>query len=201
MTGRWETGDVIAWRSMPFRRIGYVLPAVIVRDEPGAVAIWQPHGTLCKRRKGPLSDPGLADAYTDRWWDGPDTVRLHVVGSAYSVIRSWDPEAREFHGWYINLEAPWTRTGVGFDSEDYVLDIVVEDDLSTWSWKDEAEYQRARTTGRISNGTDLMIQKTAHEAVTGLGRRQWPFTTDWSRWQPSPDWDVPHLPKGWDRVP
>jgi hypothetical protein len=39
----------------------------------------------------------------------------------------------------VNLEQPWTRTALGFDSRDDVLDVTVTDNLSQCKLKDEDE--------------------------------------------------------------
>jgi hypothetical protein len=48
--------------------------------------------------------------------DRPPEVRLHSVDACNSVIRTWLVEEERFGGWYVNLEQPWTRIVVGFDS-------------------------------------------------------------------------------------
>lgn len=88
--------------------------------------------------------PGGWDGnHVDTVWPGPGVVRLHLVGSNFSVIRAWSVESAEFQRWYVNLEASWARTELGFDSCDHILDIEVADDLSSWRWKDEDEFDRS----------------------------------------------------------
>ena len=41
--------------------------------------------------------------------------------------------------WYVNLEAEWVRTPIGFDTRDLILDVTVADDRSSWCLKDEQE--------------------------------------------------------------
>jgi predicted RNA-binding protein associated with RNAse of E/G family len=64
------------------------------------------------------------------------------------VIRRWT--GTRFEGWYINLAAPWRRTGIGFDTLDQILDVGVADDPSSWRWKDEDELAWAVQTGRCT---------------------------------------------------
>lgn len=94
--------------------------------------------------------------YEDRLWRGPDTVRLHVVTTGYSVLREWDPVAELFQGWYVNLELPGRLA-----SRDLIMDLVFSDDLLTWSYKDRHEFDWARAAGRLS----------AQQAATALQRR------------------------------
>src|SRR5439155_2348082 len=51
-----------------------------------------------------------------------------------------------FRGWYVNLEQPQQRTTLGFDFEDELLDIWVEQD-SDPEWLDEDEPEEAVRRG------------------------------------------------------
>jgi uncharacterized protein DUF402 len=136
----WRHGSHVVIRSCPGGEIGYCFPAIVLRDTPAIVALFQPAGTVCKTRGGPRGGPGGRHLLE---WDGThrdveftrSTVHVHVPGDSFWVIREWDGDACV--GWYINLSAPWVRTQVGFDTEDHTLDIEVADDMSAWWWKDE----------------------------------------------------------------
>jgi predicted RNA-binding protein associated with RNAse of E/G family len=146
------------------------------------------------------SMPDEQVGYTDRLWIGPDMLRVHIVGTGYSVLRAWNHTQSCFHGWYINLEAPWRRTPVGFDSLDHILDITVADDLSSWAYKDEDEYDWARRTHRISDDQAAAITQTAKQATRAMETRAWPFNADWSKWRPDPSWPKPALPATWRHI-
>lgn len=44
--------------------------------------------------------------------------------------------AAGLRNWYVNFEHTTRRTESGFDT----FDLVIDPDLSTWTWKDEDEY-------------------------------------------------------------
>jgi predicted RNA-binding protein associated with RNAse of E/G family len=133
-------------------------------------------------------------------WEGPTSVRLHPVGRPYAVFRSWDAAARCYAGWYVNLERPWTRTAIGFDGADLVLDVTVSDDLSSWALKDEDELDWSLEVGKISKAEHDAAHHAAAAAVSDLGARRWPFLDE--AWPDLPDSvlaPVTDLPAGWDR--
>lgn len=116
-----------------------------------------------------------------------------------SVMRGWNHVSKHYHGWYVNLESPWTRTPLGFDSEDLVLDVLVADDLSSWSWKDEDEFEFALASGRISPTVGLKVRAEGERAADLAMRKEFPFVDDaWDEWEPDPAWPVAAIPKGWN---
>ena len=48
----------------------------------------------------------------------------------------WDRPGRRFWGWYLNLEDPSRRTGLGVETRDLELDLWSEDGRA-WHWKDD----------------------------------------------------------------
>lgn len=212
-------GETVIWRSRPQGLIGYVIPYVVLEDSPETIVLFQQPGSICKKRSGPRGGPRGRMLEVDKWdgthidveWKnqsrhpgtpgspGYGVARLHVPGSMISVIREWDHISNVYRGWYINLEAPWKRTDLGFDSEDLVLDITVSDDLSTWSWKDEDELDHAVSTGRLSREEAAHIRSAGEHALQILERREFPFIDDaWETWNPDPDWKQAEIPPGWD---
>jgi len=100
----------------------------------------------------------------------------------------------------VNLEAPWRRHRLGFDSEDHLLDVVIEPDLSAWKWKDEDELAWAVTDGRYTEADAERFRSEGLRAVDHLMRREPPLDEPWERWRPDPSWPLPTLPEGWDEV-
>lgn len=100
-------------------------------------------------------------------------------------------------GWYVNLELPWRRTAMGFDSRDLVLDIVITEDLSSWEWKDADELEWALDAGTIDAETAEFTKSAGAQAIALLETRAFPFDTDWDRWRPDPAWRLPTLPPHW----
>ena len=137
---RWDVGGQVVWRSRPGGKVGFVLAAIVLEDSPGVIALFQPTGGACKRRSGERGGPagrqmlpgGWDGGHEDQVFPGPPTARVHPVGSGFSVLRRWDEHRRSYQGWYVNLERPWRRRPIGFDSRDDVLDLTVADDLGHW---------------------------------------------------------------------
>lgn len=203
----WLRGDVVVWRSMAEEATNphpaYSIPTIVVEDTPEFTALYQPTGTISARhsgrRDGPRGAlrPGAWDGTFDEIeWTGPPTIRLHPIGAGYSVIRYWINDS--WRRWYINLEAPWRRTRIGFDSRDEVLDLVPADDLSTVELKDEDEFEWACGAGVIDGHRAALIRSRADAAVADVTARRWPFDADWSRWTPDPGWPRPSLPSDWN---
>ena len=176
-------------------------------DEPEIAAVVQPTGSTIMRRvagrggpQGRSFLPGTWDgSREERSWDRPPCVRLHPVGRGYSVIRTWVTDEERFTGWYVNLEQPWVRTVVGFDSRDDVLDVTASPDLTQWGLKDEDELQFAVEVGLFSAVEARLIHATAASAVDDLVQRRWPFDeATWSRLHPQELLTPAELPDGWD---
>jgi uncharacterized protein len=99
-----------------------------------------------------------------------------------------------FRGWYVNIERPQQRSALGFDYEDELLDVWValggEPELL-----DEDELDEAVEQGFVSDEGAARIRATAEYV---LANPPWP--TGWEDWQPTPGWQVPTLPPGWDEL-
>lgn len=206
-----KPGEQVVYRSRPGGDVGYVMPCIVVEDTPEFVVLFQPTGTVCKKRTGRRGGPtgrvmlpdGWDGGHEDVTWSGPPKLRFYAWGSAHSILRSWDSEADRAEGWYINLEAPWTPTSIGFDTRDHILDITVSPDLSSWAWKDEDELAWAVEVGKCDYTPESAraIRAEGERALEKLERRHRPFGDDWHRWRPDPRWPIPTLPEGWDVTP
>ncbi len=69
-----------------------------------------------------------------------DTLRLMFPGRRHSVWLSWtqDVSSRRFAKYFVNLEEPFRRTPLGFDTADHTLDVEVTPHLR-WNWRDAGE--------------------------------------------------------------
>lgn len=201
----WQSGAQVIWRSRPQREVGYVIPCTVIADTPHMTILFQATNSICKRRADKRSGPhrrnlvtrNASSSHQDRIWTGPSTLRLHIWGTAYSIIRTWNSKQKCVEGWYINLESGWKRTRLGFDSQDLVLDITVATDLSSWAWKDEDELEWSVETGKYSIEEVACIREEGKRAIQALETKSWPFNADWSQWQPHAEWDIPTLPTDW----
>ncbi len=96
----------------------------------------------------------------------------------------------------MNLQSPFTRTALGFDATDDILDIDIEPDHS-WSWKDEGELARM-VDAQLFTSRAAEIRAEGMRAIGRAARGQEPFTQEWVQWRPEPSWPIPELPAGWD---
>ncbi len=197
----WPPGSQVAVRSRPGGDVGYCFPAIVVDDEPSRTVLFQPAGSVCKQRTGSRGGPKGRNLLE---WDGSyrdvgfphTTVHVQMAGDPFWVIRRW--ENGSIVGWYINLATPWIRSAPGFDTEDHVLDVVVADDRSSWSWKDEDELAWMVERGSYSQERAAEIWRNGEAAIDRLERREPPFDdATWSGLVIDPAGPVPLLPEGW----
>jgi hypothetical protein len=197
----WPPGSQVVVRSRPDGDVGYCFPATVVADESARSVLFQPAGSVCMRRSGPRGGPqgrNLID------WDGSyrdviverSTVHMQLAGDPFWVIRGWEDGG--IVGWYINLAAPWTRFALGFDTEDHMLDVVVADDRSSWSWKDEDELAWMVERGSYAPERADEIRRNGESAIDRLERREPPFDdATWSGIVIDPAGPIPVLPEDW----
>jgi predicted RNA-binding protein associated with RNAse of E/G family len=118
-------------------------------------------------------------------------------GDHHAVWHFWSGPAREFAGWYINLQVDFVRTAQGYDTQDLELDIVVQPD-GRWALKDQDALADRVVEGRFSQEMVTWIESIGAELVAELrAGRQW-WDPRWARWQPDPSWRDPRLTGGWN---
>jgi hypothetical protein len=180
--------------------------ANLIADCDQFVALFQPAGAPGKRRTGGRGGPRGRNLAPDGWdgghedftWPGPGMLRLHPLGSHYSVLRRFDPHEGRYRGWYVNLERSWRRTPVGFDSRDDVLDVVVADDLATWGLKDEDELGWSVEVGTFTSEQAEDVRRVAVTAGAAIEARSFPFVDElYHGLTPLPEWPLPRLPAMW----
>lgn len=206
----WSSGDVALLRYVDDGRVSRLHPVTVVEDSERAVALFLAAGTPIKVRHG-LDGHEIPRSlsYTERWsqpwtlgdgrWSQWQTLMLTPNGAGHSFWAVWDTNWR-LHEWYVNLQQPLRRTGLGFDTADETLDIVIAPDLSRWEWKDEDELAEAVRLGRYTDEDARRIRREGDRALSSLTAREWPFDRDWSVWRPDPAWVTPTIPEGWDVV-
>ena len=198
---RFVPGETIALRQTWGGRVWAARPATVVEDAPDQTMLFVPVGSFWmapfrdgKRLKIPQSEFELV---TQRYED------LHVLSFSwpdtwYAVLLFLGPDGSP-HSWYVNLEEPLRRTGLGFDTLDHELDVIVELDGS-WRWKDEDDLAEAIRRGVIPAQDEPRMRADGERAVRRILDREPPFDLDWTTWRPDPTWPIPVLPDGWDRV-
>jgi hypothetical protein len=181
-----------------------VLTFTVVSDTPDLVTLFIKPGWPTMRRTGirgggPRGRMLLKPdgGHEMREWTANEALVLYRPGDAYSIWPYWGAADHDFRSWYVNLEDPWQRTAIGFDSRDNLLDILVAPDLSSWEWKDDDELAWAVENGRHAPEEAATFRTQGQRALERLRRREPPFDQDWPNWKPDPSWSPPALPQGW----
>jgi uncharacterized protein DUF402 len=178
------------WRGQP--KVGWA--GIVVEDSPSLLALYMPGGS-------PLAFAddffGTPHPWSGRSrWEGHGVLQLQQPGEMHAIWVFWHGVAREFRGWYVNLQEPFRRTERGFDTQDLELDIVAELDGS-WKYKDDEMLETWVERGRWHEPEISAIRRegAAIAAELEAGRRWW--SDDWAAWEPDPSWKVPALPGDW----
>ena len=201
MTRRFQAGDHIALREIWRGRVWSGRPYTVVEDSPSRLVLYAKAGVRwmrpCRADGTALRirEPGWA-LREDAW--ATEALRIGRPGSRNSVLLLWTARFGELLLWYVNLEEPLTRTAIGFDYLDQLLDIEIAADLSGWKWKDEDELEEAVARGVMTAGDAEGIRDEGERVIAALGARESPFDEPWERWRPHPGWKAPGLPDGWD---
>jgi hypothetical protein len=186
-------GSEIALRDVWFGRPWRANAARVVESAPDLVVLWMPTGSPARypvdatgdEVRIPSPEPVLAKRHVTR-----DALALERTGARHSIWLFWDPPG-SFAYWYVNFERTLGWNGACFDTVDEKLDLIVGPD-KTMRWKDEDELEHAASLGLLDSDE---VRAEAERVVT-----DWPFPTGWEGFLPDPDWSVPRLPSGWDRV-
>jgi Protein of unknown function (DUF402) len=126
-------------------------------------------------------------------WHGHGTLMLQRPADWYAVWVFWSGPKREFRGWYLNLQEPFRRTELGYDTQDLELDIWLPRE-GGYELKDDERLEQRVEEGRF---TPEQVREIRAEAARILAEvesegRWWPDS--WSEWQPDPDWPTPTFP-------
>jgi uncharacterized protein len=192
-------GEPALLRSVYGGRVRWAIPHLVVDETPELAALYVPPGTRGRRPRRPfIEDP--SQLRTLRWnhvehvWHGSHALRLLRPGAAHCLYLFWAETDWAFEGWYVNLQAPFRRTPISFDTRDHALDIVVEPD-GGWRWKDEDHLELATSLGAFTAAEAAEIRAEGERVIA-----EWPFPTGWEDWRPEPAWPTPNLPDGWDAL-
>lgn len=191
--------------------VGFAVAGVVLADSPELSVVCTPLGSGVRTRSGEGAGPNgrlvLADAwdgeYHERTWQGHAVVRVHRAGDPWSVWRWHD--GQEWVGeWYGNLESPWSRSALGFDSQDWALDVVCSGDPTgaTWAvrYKDEDELAWLAQLGAMTAAEVAQAEDAGRRLTTVAAERGWPFDADWTPWVPAVSSTAVPMPVGWEHV-
>ncbi|MEV0677998.1 DUF402 domain-containing protein [Actinosynnema sp. NPDC050436] len=196
--GFFAPGDVALRREVLHGRPWAVTPTRVVADGPELLAVFTVPGTRFGFPPHPV--PHGWQALGREQWHGHGKLQLHRPGDAYSVDLYWQGDDRRFAGWYLNLQDPFRRTPLGFDTLDHELDYWVPVD-GHWIDRDREEFEHQVADGKYTAEQGDAIRRTGKEVEAMLdGGTTW-WDPAWSAFTPDPGWPVPTLPAGWADYP
>ena len=201
MTRYWQPGDHIVLREIWRGRIWSGRPYTVAADTSERLVIYMAAGSHWMR---PVHQDGSAIHGREPDWTLDEAIwpiealRIVEPGRHHSVLLLWTEGFGEFLRWYVNLEEPLTRSAIGFDYLDQLLDIEIAPDLSAWHWKDEDELEDAIGSGLITLQKAELIRAEGNRVIEALETGQPPFDEPWDTWRPDPRWHSPALFTGWN---
>jgi predicted RNA-binding protein associated with RNAse of E/G family len=206
-TARRRHGEVVALRYITTdSRIEMCWPCRVVEDRDDLLALFiaagSPYKAGPKRSASAKRTAPRHDIPPDDYVWRNDTLRLMFPGRRHSVSLFWSNDAgpRRLLKYFVNMEEPFRRTEVGFDTQDHTLDIELTADFE-WRWRDETELTNHVAEGFYTRALAAAVRAEGRSAIESILRREHPCTRDWRDWRPAPEWDVPALVGGWDRAP
>lgn len=195
----WARGEVAILRYITRSgQPGMSWPCRVVEDREDLLALFIPRGATYMRWG--VDEDGGRRLVPARWRE--DVLRLMFPGEPYSIwlfFRERE-DGQAFAGYYINMEEPYRRTPIGFDTNDHTLDVVVDAQLE-WRWKDEDEFAERVRQGIYSEEFAAATRARATAVVEALERRGSPFSDGWESWAAEPSWEPLEMPAGWDVEP
>jgi hypothetical protein len=202
---RFVPGESIVWRSVDAteRIVSTVWPWTVVRDDTEGIVLYMPTGTVGKQRTGERGGPRgrmlvrWDGGHHDITWHSTTVVRLYREGDPFSIWLARDATTNALAWRYINLEEPWRRTPIGFDSRDLWLDLYSEPGEDEWHWKDEDEADWLIEQGRIDRAFIERVRAYGDDAVTRIRAGKTLLHDRWSAFIPEPAWATPVAPEDW----
>ena len=180
-------------------------PVYVIEHTDDVIATFEPGNAIgmhsTRPKGGPRGrnlEPGTPHTgFAEGIWTGDGVLRVHRPGQEWSTWRWLTPARTWSADWYLNLEEPWRASAAGFDTEDWILDVVVEGG-TRWRYKDADELLWAEGSGRFTADEVARIRRAGADAAAVVEARAWPFDADWDRWLPPEGLPVPVLRPGWD---
>lgn len=190
---RWSAGDTVVVRNVWRGRAWVAIAAVVVRDEHDLVALYVPEGApFGFAPVGPFPHPWEGR----NGWEGHGVLMLHRPEDPYAVWLFWEGPDRAFSRWYVNFQAPLTRSHLGFDMLDHELDLWSADG-ATWHWKDDELLDQRVAEGLFTTKEAEEIRAAAQKVYGELRAAGMWWSPEWADWSPDPAWPQPTLPSDW----
>ena len=212
MRDRWRRGALIVRREVlglaPISADGpapdwvgkpwLALPVFVVEDSDDALATYIAPGAELGFVAGGWPTPDGRHPWSGRQrWEGHGVLMVQRPGDHHAVWHFWTGPTREFACWYINLQAAFQRTPIGYDTQDLELDIVVLPDGS-WSFKDLDVLEQRVTEGRFSSELVRWIVALGEQLAAELDAGRYWWEQRWVDWTPETSWQDPSLTPGWE---
>lgn len=197
-------GDAVALRYITTdERIEMCWPCRVVEDSDDLLALFiaagspykaGPKRTAAEKRRQP-PPPLPPDEYVWR----NDTLRLMLPGQAHSVSISWSTQGgtRRLLKYFVNMEEPFRRTAIGFDTQDHTLDVEVTPTLD-WRWRDEQELDQHVAEGFYTPALAAAARTEGERAVAAILQGEHACVRGWAEWSPPRDWATAPFVDGWD---
>jgi len=131
-----------------------------------------------------------------------DTLRLMFPGACHSVSLFWEASGatRRLLRYFVNMEEPFRRTEMGFDTQDHTLDVVVTPQLG-FTWRDEAELESHVALGFYTHELRAAVRAEGERVIEAIAQGAHPCLQGWAQWSPDPRWQVPAIPRTWATAP
>ena len=178
---------------------GWRCRVIVVADEPELLATYLPPGA---QFAFPAGDHGLGPHpwHGRGGWKGHGVLMLQRPGERYAVWHFWDGAERAFAGWYVNLQEPFHRTPIGYDTYDLELDIWMPA-AGGWSFKDDELLDVRVQEGRFTAAEAAEIRALGATIGAMLDRgAQW-WDAAGRAGSPTRTGAVPAPGDGWEAAP
>ena len=166
---------------------------IVVADDPGLLVTYLPEGAefvfADDHPLGPHPWAGRAA------WQGHGVLMLQRPGESYAVWHFWDGPNRDFAGWYLNIQEPFRRTTLGFDTQDLELDLWAPAH-GGWALKDDDLVDVRVTEGRFTAAKAEEIRAIGRSIGNVIDENE-KWWGDWRAWEPDPHWVPVRPPDDW----
>ena len=194
----WSAGDVVLRREvLNDGRSWCEIPVIVVRDDDALLASYIAAGAPVRFPAGRFPSPnGRHPWHGKERWNGNGTLMLQRPREMHAIWVFWHGDERAFAGWYVNIQEPYRRTPLGYDTQDLELDIWIPR-RGRWQWKDLDKLEARVREGRFTPDQVEAIKSEGARVAADLdaGRRWWDEA--WASWRPDPAWPTPD----WSQLP
>lgn len=198
----WAPGDVLVrrevlndgrpWLGVPVRVVEDTAEALVTFIAPGARFGFPPGDYPIAGGRHPWSERTA--------WTGHGVLMVQRPDEPWAVWHFWDGPERRFAAWYLNIQEPFRRTAIGYDTQDLELDVVVAPD-GTWTVKDRDLLPVRVIEGRFTTEQVDEVEAIGARLEAALADGSPLWDSRWTAWEPDPGWGDEVLPPGWEAAP